>query len=437
MSRDLLHTPEGVRDIYAEECARRHRVQARLCESFHRYGYQDIETPTLEFFDIFRKERGSVDTREMYKFFDRENNTLVLRPDMTPSIARCAAKYYMDEPGPIRLCYLASTFQNAPSYQGRLHEVTQTGAELIGDDSADADAEMIAMVIDALKAAGLTEFQIELGQVEFFRGLLDEAGMDEETQGELCDLIENKNYFGVEELLSGQTMPPALKNTFLQLPQLFGDISRIRLARSLTTNERAIRAIDRLERVQEILDAYGVGDYVSYDLSMLSKYSYYTGIIFKAYTYGTGEYLGTGGRYDKLLIQFGKDAPAVGFAIVVDQLMLALSRQRISISIDRTDTMILYDRDARFRAISLAEQMRAHGRAVQLTRRREMTPALDYLAYAVRQHFFTVIDLSARDGQICYILDDGHFRAADFTELPPDIAAFLTENNETKEDLTL
>ncbi|MCI6731069.1 MAG: ATP phosphoribosyltransferase regulatory subunit, partial [Lachnospiraceae bacterium] len=343
MNNQLLHTPEGVRDIYDKECARKMAVQEQIQKVFYLYGYQNIETPVFEFFDIFNKERGSVGSREMYKFFDRDNNTLVLRPDITPSIARCVAKYYMDETGPLRLCYLGQTFINSTSYQGRLKQTTQTGVELIGDDTSDADGEMIAMVIDALKAAGLKEFQVELGQVEFYRGLVEESGIDEETQNQLRVLIENKNYFGVEELLNEHTMTPELKRLFLKLPELFGDIEQIRIAKSMTTNPRALAAIERLERVQDILDGYGLGDYVSYDLGMLSKYSYYTGIIFKAYTYGTGDYIVTGGRYDKLLEQFGKKAPSVGFAIVVDQLMLALSRQKIDIPVNMANTIILYD----------------------------------------------------------------------------------------------
>ena len=120
MGRQLLHTPEGVRDIYAEECARKMAVQNEIQSVFHLYGYQNIETPAFEFYDIFKKERGSANTREMYKFFDRENNTLVLRPDMTPPIARCVAKYFTDETGPLRLCYLGTTYLNGVSYQGRL-----------------------------------------------------------------------------------------------------------------------------------------------------------------------------------------------------------------------------------------------------------------------------------------------------------------------------
>lgn len=394
MSRQLLHTPEGVRDIYAEECARKLAVQEKIQKVFHLYGYENIETPSFEFFDIFKKERGSVGTREMYKFFDRDNNTLVLRPDMTPSIARCVAKYYMDESGPLRLSYLGPTYINRASYQGRLNESTQTGVELIGDDSSDADAEMIALVIDALKSTGLKEFQVELGQVEFFRGLVEEAGMTEETQEQLREMIENKNYFGVEEVLTEQTMGEDLKRLFLKLPELFGNIEQVRLARSMTSNARALKAIDRLERVQEILDSYGLGDYVSYDLGMLSKYTYYTGIIFKAYTYGTGEYLVNGGRYDKLLVQFGKDTPAVGFAIVVDQLMMALSRQKIETKVNIVNTAIVYERSARKTAIGLACEFRSSQQAVQLIRRAEGKTLDDYRAYAKRHHIDKILYLS-------------------------------------------
>ena len=404
MNNQLLHTPEGVRDIYAEEYARKLAVEQKIQHVFSLYGYQSIETPVFEFFDIFKKERGSVGSQGMFKFFDRDNNTLVLRPDMTPPIARCVAKYYMDETKPLRLCYLGPTFINGTSYQGRLKESTQTGAELIGDDTADADAEMIAMVIDALKETGLKEFQVELGQVEFYRGLVEESGMNEETQEQLRILIENKNYFGVEELLSEQTMGEDLKKLFLKLPELFGDIDQIRLAKSMTTNERALGAIHRLEEVQEILDSYGLGDYVSYDLGMLSKYSYYTGIIFKAYTYGTGEYIVAGGRYDKLLEQFGKKAAAVGFAIMADQLLLALSRQKIRIDVKMNDTIILYDPAARDRAIRLVCQFRNAGIPAQLTPRAESESMDAYLDYARRFQLHRLISLP-EDGSIAVVYD--------------------------------
>ena len=384
MANKLLHTPDGVRDIYGVECTRKAAIQNRILEIFHLYGYQDIETPTFEFFDIFNGSRGSVKAKEMFKFFDRDNHTLVLRPDETPAIARCVTKYFTEEDMPLRLCYLERTFINNTSYQGRLKEAAQTGVELIGDDSSDADAEILAMVIRALKAAGLTEFQVELGEVDFFRGLLEEAGMDEEMEEKLRELIENKNYFGVEELVMEQPIPQELKDAFLKLPELFGSLEEIQAAREFTKNPRALRAIDRLEEVNRILEYYDLSEYVSYDLGMLSQYQYYTGIIFKAYTYGTGDYIVNGGRYDKLLVQFGKDAPAVGFGISVDDLMLALSRQKIDTPVRVVNTMILFEPESREQAIQLAKHFRDTSMPVQLQLKKADKTLEAYKAYAGR-----------------------------------------------------
>lgn len=405
MAVSLLHTPEGVRDIYDRECARKLATQEKISEIFHLNGYQDIETPTFEFFDIFNKERGSVVSQEMFKFFDRDNNTLVLRPDMTPAIARCVAKYFMDETMPVRLCYLERTFINNTSYQGRLKEVTQTGVELIGEESADADAEIVAMVIQALKNAGLKEFQVELGQVEFFRGLAEEAGMDEETQETLRELIENKNHFGVEALVSEWNMPEHLREVFQRLPELFGSYELLGELKSMVTNERSRKAIERLEQVQSILEHYGLSGYVSYDLGMVSKYKYYTGIIFKAYTYGTGEYVVTGGRYDKLLEQFGKDTAAIGFAIVIDQLMLALSRQQVEIPVKGTEMLLLYQEESRKAAVELAGKMREDQIRTILMKVSDDKPFTEYLDYAARNGISEVACVEQQKIAALYYID--------------------------------
>ena len=245
----LLHTPEGVRDIYNGECARKLMVQNRIHDVLKSYGYNDISTPTFEFFDVFNKERGSVASNEMFKFFDRDGNTLVLRPDMTPSIARTAAKYYGDSNMTLKLCYIGNTFINNHNYQGRLKETTQIGAELIGDSSIYADAEIISMVIDSLLSSGLKEFQVEIGQVQFFRGLLKEAGIDTDTEDELVELMLNKNFYGVEELLKSQNLDDSLTDTLLVLPQLFGSVEVLDRARSITSNEEALEAIAYLEEL--------------------------------------------------------------------------------------------------------------------------------------------------------------------------------------------
>ena len=326
MKEQLLHTPEGVRDIYGSEFVRKFELQNTLFDVMNSYGYQGIETPTFEFFDVFSKEVGTVPSNELYKFFDKEGNTLVLRPDMTPSIARAVSKYFHGDEA-IRLCYMGNTFINYDKYQGRLKESTQLGAELMGDGSVKADVEMISMLVAALQKAGLKEFQISLGQVQFFRSLLLEADLDEKTEEALRFQISNKNIFAVEEILSEAEMPDSLKAAFSALISLTGQTEVLERAKKLTDNERALKAISVLEDIYDGLKGCGCEKYVSFDLGMLSKYNYYTGIIFRAYTFGSGEAIVKGGRYDKLLSHFGRKLPAVGFAIVIDQLMVALERK--------------------------------------------------------------------------------------------------------------
>ncbi len=327
----LFHTPEGVRDIYSKECAQKIYLQKKLHKVFENYGYQDIETPTFEYFEVFGKEVGTTPSKDLYKFFDREGNTLVLRPDFTPSIARAAAMYFEEQDMPVRLCYQGNTYVNNSSYQGRLKESTQMGIEYIGDSSVEADVEVLTMTIEMLMKAGIEEFQLSIGQVDFFKALIEEAQMNEQMVEELRSLISNKNIFGVEELLDRLSLENELKEAFLQLPQLFGGVEVLTRAKETSSNEKAKASIERLSQIYSLIQQKGYEKYISFDFGMLSRYEYYTGIIFQAYTYGTGEPIAKGGRYDNLMAHFGKPEPAVGFGITMDQLMLALSRQNIEI----------------------------------------------------------------------------------------------------------
>ena len=387
----MIHTPEGVRDIYTGECGRRLAVQERILKVLYSYGYEQIQTPSFEFMETFRQDRGSAGSREMFKFFDRDNNTLVLRPDMTPAIARCVAKYFKDETMPLRLCYLERTYKNNSSYQGRLKERTETGAELIGDNCADADGEMIALVTACLKASGLEEFQVELGQARFYQSLLEEAGLDEETEEELSRLIENKNPFGVEALLKERPMREELRRLFIRLPELFGTADEIRQVRTLTDNPKALEALERLKRIRELLEAYGCEKYVVFDLGMLSPYEYYTGIIFQAFTYGTGDAVIKGGRYDRLLARYGKDAPAVGFTAEVDALLNALERQRIGIPVENSMTMVLYPARLEKLALAFTAAHRARGMDMACVRFEPGRVLEDYRQYGMRNQFGGII----------------------------------------------
>ena len=393
MKMNILHTPEGVRDIYNVECAKKHTLEKRLRALLRLYGYEEIQTPTFEFFEILNTERGTVSSREMFKFIDKDGNTLVLRPDITPSIARAVTKYYGDEDIPMRFAYKGNTFKNNSSYQGLMRETTQLGAEFIGGGSAEADAEVIALSIELLKAAGLREFQVDMGHVSFFKALMEEASVSEEAQEQIRLLIENKNYFGLEDFLDKLNISDDLKAVIAKLPKWFGSIDIIAEARAMTDNLKALEALNRLETIYEILGCYGLQNYVTIDLGMLTEYNYYTGVIFRGYTYGTGDAVVKGGRYDSLLGQFGKEAASVGFAVVIDQLMIALSRQKIDIPLKAVTTMILYKKEQMQSAIALSMRMRSHKKGAVLMCMDDDKAVADYVEYSKRHQILAIYHL--------------------------------------------
>lgn len=367
MQNKRLHTPEGVRDIYNDECEKKHYILDRMRQVIQSYGYRFIETPTFEFFDIFGQEVGTTPSKDLYKFFDREGNTLVLRPDMTPSIARAASKYFPIETEPVRLCYEGNVFINNNSYQGRLKESTQLGVEFIGENSVDADGEIIALVVNNLKAAGLEQFQISIGHADLFRQLMKAADFDAEAEETLRDLILNKNFFGVDEFLERHQVTDDLRSLFTMLGKMYASPKEWAGMKDIAFRfPGVLDALSYLQELYELLEVYDVTKYVSFELGLISSYSYYTGILFSGYTFGSGEPIVKGGRYDGLLSYFGKEAPAIGFALMVDQLLLALERQKIDISAGQEAEIILYTPQQRKFAATTAAELRNAGKIVRL-----------------------------------------------------------------------
>lgn len=328
MSNLMIHTPEGFREYYGEEEARRQRLMRSLHRVFETSGYSDIETPAVEFFDVFGSDVGTTPSNELYKFFDRDGHTLVLRPDFTPSVARAVAMHRTPSTLPVRLCYQGQTYVNSREYQLHLKEQTQMGVELIGDGSAAADAEILRITCDLLKEAGLTEFQVSVGENDYFKALAQDSGLTPERIEDVRRLISNKNFFGVSELLESEKIQPAIQDAFVRMPQLFGGREVLEEAARYAVNDGAKAAIARLIEISRLVADTGNDRYISYDFGLLSKFHYYTGMIFSAFTYGVGEPVAKGGRYDRLLGHFGMDAPAVGVGVSIDQLMNALARKR-------------------------------------------------------------------------------------------------------------
>lgn len=392
MGKRLVHTPEGVRDIYGAEYASKLYIQDLFHQELRSFGYQDIQTPTFEFFDVFGREIGTTPSKELYKFFDKEGNTLVLRPDFTPSIARSAAKYFMDETIPLRFCYSGNNYINTSNLQGKLKETTQMGAELIGDASAEADAEMIALLIKSLLNVGLKEFQVSVGQVDYFKGLCSHANLDEDTELALREFISNRNGFGAEELLLNKGVPSEDSKALLRVSDLFGSYEILTEALNNANNEHSILAVERLQNIYEVLKAYGVEQYVSFDLAMISKYHYYTGVIFNAYTYQSGSAIAKGGRYDNLLARFGKPSPATGFVVIIDDLMNAMTRQKICPSPENRNLLLVYSCPLE-RAIDEVSKYRAQGFSTVLMHQDKARS--DYEQFAQNNNFAQIKFLDA------------------------------------------
>ena len=322
-----MHTPEGVRDIAPSELTRKLDTANRLLDVIRQAGFALMQTPSFEYFDVFANNIGLTPSNELYKFYDKEGNTLVLRPDFTPSLARAYSKMDIDDHAPFGLCYCGNTFVNGNDLNGMLKESTQIGAELYNDASCEADARIVSLVVKCMKTAGFKEFVVSIGNGNFFKGLFDELGMSDEQEMSLRELISSGNYHKAEELLDGIDISDDLKKLIVHISDEYTTKDSLTELKGRIKNEQSIQAIDRLTGIMEILENEGIDGYVSIDLGLLNKYNYYTGVLFRAYTFGCGDALMKGGRYDNLVKEFGKDTPAIGFGISLDELMKALFEQ--------------------------------------------------------------------------------------------------------------
>ncbi len=362
-----LHTPEGVQDILEEECIIKREIERRIGNIFQSYSYYEIQSPSFEFYDVFAGESGLIEQETMYKFFDHQGRILALRPDITTSIARIIATKCKGMVSPRRLCYIGNTFRYDEPYQGaKLREFTQAGIELIGVNTPAADAEVIAVTINALLASGLDEFQIEIGQVDFFKGLMEQTGLDEHDIEKMRVLIDAKDSLGIKELVQSYGLEKELQELILNIPTLFGSIEIIDQVEKKTLNNCSLKALQNLRQIYNILVDYDLEQYISIDLGMVKSINYYTGTIFKGFTHGLGFPVCSGGRYDGLINEFGENIPAMGVAIGINRLMSALDRQKVSFKTWKVDSVITYVSGGRKRAFAIADELRRQGLIIEM-----------------------------------------------------------------------
>lgn len=366
MKKWHIYTPEGVSDILFEGCARKRALEADLRTWFSLSGYQELETPALEFYDVFGGDNSLIRQEQMFKFTDAQGRLLVLKPDMTIPVARVAATQFKNPSWPIKCFYVGNAFSADEMGGGRLNEFTQAGIEILGTNTPEADAEVIATAVRAVLAAGIDDFQIDIGQVEFFRGIMEESGLPEAEIEEVRALIDRKDFVGVEEVAERHDIPAHLKALILDLPKLFGSKEIIQRLEGQQIGFRATAALESLRTVLEILEDRGVGDHVSVDLGILQSLNYYTGIVFRGYTYGVGFPILSGGRYDNLVARFGLDCPATGFSMGVNLVLRALERQRRERETEQGGILVTYAPGGRKMAVRVCEAFRAQGRVAEL-----------------------------------------------------------------------
>ncbi|HXF82658.1 MAG TPA: ATP phosphoribosyltransferase regulatory subunit [bacterium] len=346
--------PDGLRDLPPREAARRGAVASALRETFQRWGYREVVTPTLEFLETIVQGAGPGLADRLFKIVDRGGELLALRPEITVPIARLAATRLLREEGrPLRLAYVGSVFRGQDAGSGRLREFTQAGVELLGAGEPEADAEVIALAAEALARCGVRGAVIHVGDLAFLSDAL--AGLPEGEQEEVRQRLYRREFAGLE----AASADPSAARLLRALPRLHGPGTLDRAA-VFARSPRGTAALQRLGAVLACLEDYGVTD-VEVDLAIIRDFSYYTGLVFEAYGPGTGYPLLGGGRYDALLGRFGADCPATGFAIGVERLSEVAVPREASGAAEVVVTATARDRR---QALLLAEDLRRRGRSV-------------------------------------------------------------------------
>ncbi|HSC70831.1 MAG TPA: ATP phosphoribosyltransferase regulatory subunit [Candidatus Methylomirabilis sp.] len=372
--------PKGVRVFTPEETAQRRVVEARLLSVFHRWGFREIITPTFEYLEVFEQPTAEDAGDQIFKFVDRQSGRLLaLRVDITPQVARLVATTLRQAPLPLRLAYAATVFRYHEPRAGRQREFEQVGVELLGLELPEADAEMIAMAVEGCQAVGLDAFQIDVGQVEVVRGLLNALQPPVELRARLVSAIRRKDPLELELLLREAPADPALKDAILALPRLYGGREILDQAGRLAFPPPSRVALANLAEVVTILENYGLAEHVILDLAETHDFEYYTGVVFGAFSRGLGYQLASGGRYDHLIGQFGYPCAATGFTFDLERVMAALTAGEVLPQVTGPDVLVIDFSTDKRAAHRLARLLRDRGISVARDIiKRDLAGSLDY-----------------------------------------------------------
>lgn len=365
MKRYDLITPEGTRDLLFNDCLARRVVENKLAELFKGFGYSEVVTPGIEFYDLFSGSSRNFQQESMYKLTDSKGRLIAMRPDSTIPIARLASTRLKDAKLPLRLYYNQTIYENNALLKGRSDEFVQAGTELIGGENIKrADYEALCMAVEALAEFDKENFRLEIGHIGYFKELVQRLDVDDRVREEIRLLISAKNYPALNDLLD-EVGDNQITNALKQLPRLFGGIEVFDKAAELFTDEKIASILEHLKEVYHRLSSLGYEGKISVDLGIVSHTDYYTGIVFKGYLSGVGQSVLKGGRYDGLLAEFGNPCPAVGFGVNCDAVANYLRKNSLAPTLKTPDCVVYGEKGYVVEAIAFARKLVRDGMIVE------------------------------------------------------------------------
>jgi ATP phosphoribosyltransferase regulatory subunit len=313
----ILPIPSGTRDVLPDEMRELRAMTEAIRGVFEMHGYGEVWTPALEYEEVLQRS-GLAGERPVYRMFDEHGQVLTLRWDMTVPIARVVATRYPTAEPPLRFCYFAHAYRDVRPQRGQPREQLQAGIELLGAPAPEGTAEVLSILCHALDAAGLREYRIGLGSATLFPALMEEYGVPDAARAGLLEALARRDLVGLERQVGALGLPRADAERLVRIPQLRGGPEVLDEA-----------SLDPLHRLHDTL-APEVARRVIFDLGLVRQLGYYTGAVFEVYDPALGAPIGRGGRYDDLLGRFGRPLPAVGFALTVDRVHIALTGEERS-----------------------------------------------------------------------------------------------------------
>jgi ATP phosphoribosyltransferase regulatory subunit len=404
-----ISLPRGVSDYLPEAAGKIDKIESCISRVFESWGFSRVIVPRLEYEEVLSLGMGDELKGKTYRFDDRQSSRLlVLPPDITPQIARIAATRLGSWPLPYRISYNGRVLRQTEIQAGRSREIFQSGVELIGLDSPEADAEMIVMAVEAMQRLGFREFKIDLGQVEFCRGVMAASGLAGNSLRELKEAVTRKDLSAVSEVLSKYPVSDESRREILALPRLFGGLEVVEVAAAAVSNSRSLSALENLRQVLSILEIHNVGKFLTIDLGETRGLDYHTGVTFEGFVSGVGEPVCSGGRYDDLIGRYGFSAPATGFTFNVLNLLQAMEREPELSFVSKRDFLLFNSMDDRRDVLEVARILRSNGYSVARDIiRRDYVGSIDY---ARKMNFSCMLVIDASGYKAVRISDGCEFQ---------------------------